>query len=167
MKDKENSEIKVGDLVKKCGYVTYADGAKYKISKKTWQVSKVEGDNLFYRELGVDVKGQEIEQDALIPRKEGIEFLVVGDGKGLKKEYKTTPKVLKIDAGSTGGNYRVLKDIEDKKWKVGDVVRIHGKVSFETLEKGYLEKVSDDLPNKHALIVADLIKVGMAIHNAQ
>lgn len=164
MKDKEKNEIKVGDLVKKCGYVTYADGPRYKVSRKTWQVSKIEDDRLFYRESVVDWRGETLEQDVPIPKAEEIEFLVVGDSKGFKKGF-APDKVLKIDAGSVAEKYRVLKDVKDKDWKKGDIVNIVGKVSFETLEGGWLEKVDKDTPHKHNLIVVDSARVGLAVNN--
>lgn len=164
MKDKEKNTIKVGDLVKKTGYVTYADGDRYKVSRKTWRVSKVEDGKVFYREKIVDFLGREIEQDTPIPygkdaKGNQVEFLVVGDAKGFSKGYKDVPTTLKIDAGSVAEKYRVLKDVKSKKWAKGDVVQIVGKVSFDTLEKGYLEKVSADVPHKHVLVVADTARI--------
>ena len=151
MKDKEGTIIKVGDLVKRCGKVLYADGLRSKISKNSWLVSKIEGGELYYNDGERDVK-------LARPKVEG-DFIVVGDSKGISKDFKDVPKVLTIEAGSVQEKYRVLKELKDKGWKKGDVVAITGKVSFDTLEKGWLELVDKDTPNKHSLIVVDSLKV--------
>lgn len=164
MKDKNNIDIKVGDLIKKTGFVKYADGDRYKISRKTWRVSKVEGDKVFYREQTQDFLGREIEQDVPLPYGKDakgnlVEFLVVGDSTGFSKDFQENVKELKINAGSVQEKYRVLKDIPDKQWKKGEIVAITGKVSFETLENGWLEKVSADVPHKHTMVVVDTARI--------
>lgn len=148
MKDKNKEEIKAGDLVKRCGNVEYADGKRFKVSKKTWLISRVEKDKLYFGE------GEE-ETELARPKDEG-DFIVVGnEKKGIEKEYLAGNKPFVIDAGSVGEKYRVLKDVPAKDWKKGDVVHIVGKVSFETLHSGWLEKVDKDTPHKHVLIVVD------------
>jgi len=153
MKDKNNLQIKVGDLVKKCGDVQYADAKRYKISRKTWQVSAITGNELYYND-GI--------QDSRIPRAKGIDYLVVGDEKGYAPEYAPVTKVIAVTAGAVGGNYEVLKDIKEQNWKKGDIVKIHGTVSFDTLEKGFLKQVDDSIKNKHTLVVVDTIKAGLS-----
>lgn len=150
MKDKDGQEIKVGSMVKRCGFVRYADGPRYKVSKKTWLVSKIE-DGLFYKdENGNDVK---------LGCKEGIEFLVVGDEKGFFKEHAAVAKVVKIDGGGVGQKYRVHGDIPAQHWKDGEIVLIHGNVSKETIDSGKLELVPDSVEHKHVLIVVDPVRV--------
>lgn len=151
-------EIKVGSLIKRAGYVQYADGRRYKVSKKTWRVSKVEEGKLFYSQTTTDVHDNEIVEDVelKIPKDDG-EFIVVGDENGVFEQY--LPKDNTISVGSVAGKYRVLKDVEERDWKIGDVVSIVGKVAFSTLENGVLEKVSDDTEHKHVLIVVDPISV--------
>lgn len=58
-------------------------------------------------------------------------------------------------------NYKVLKDIDEKGWKEGDIVKIHGEVSEGTIERGYLEEVDNDLEHKHTLVVVDTIKLNL------
>lgn len=155
MKDINKRELQVGDLVKKKGIVEYADGPREKVSKKTWVVIEQDGLKLM---LGDDIQ----------PLKETEEYLVVGSVKqGLEAPYKPLDKTLSISEGSTAENYRVLKDIKEKNWKKGEVVRIHGKVSFETLEKGYLEKVSSETEHQHLLVVVDPIKVGLVANKVK
>ena len=157
MKDINDNEIKIGDYVKRYGLVKYADGLKPKISKKTWIVSKIENDELFYESRFLDWKGEEVVEDVRLPRpsKEGG-FLVIGDENGLKDEF-ISPETLKIDVGTVAGVYRVLKDIKEQNWKAGEIVKIHGKISFETLEQGFLEKVADSVKHQHVLVVVDTI----------
>lgn len=144
MKDKNGVEIKVGDLVKRYGLVQYADGLKGKISKKTWRVSKIEGDQLFY----LDENGN----DTLLPlpKQEGA-FLVVSPA-------ELTP-VVGINPGGVPLKYRVHGDNETQNWKDGDIVQIFGNVSKETIDAGTLERVPDTLEHKHVLVVADPLKV--------
>ncbi len=148
--------MKQGDFVKRAGLVLYADGLKRKVSKKTWLVSKVEGDKVFFRdENGNDVL-------LALPKNEG-EFIVVGDENGLFPEYE---KPAFIDLG--GGieqKYRVHGDIEEKNWKDGDIVLIHGKVSQETIDSGRLELVPNSVPHQHVLIVVDPILLNNKVHN--
>jgi len=151
MNDKNKVEIKVGDMVKRCGMVRYADGLRFKISKNTWIISKIEDGELYYEEGGEHIR-------LARPKVEG-DFIVIGDSKGVNKEFKPTIPNITIEAGSVQEKYRVLKDVKDKKWKKGDVVAITGKVAFETLKNGWLEKVDKDTPNQHNLIVVDPIRV--------
>lgn len=150
MKDRNGVEIKKGDYIKRVGLVTYADGQKEKISKKTWLVGEANGELVFP------------------PKAEGIDFLIVGNEvEGFKPEYSPVIDLISISEGYVAGNYRVLKEIESKDWKAGDIVKIHGKVSKETLEGGFLEKVSDELQNKHLLIVVDPITTGLLANQPQ
>lgn len=167
MKDKYKNEIKAGDLVKRCGYVEYADGRRFKISKNTWLISRVEGKKLFFTETIKDTLGNAVQSERELqrPKDEG-DFIVVGDAKkGLRPEFKEKLKVVKLGAGSVAENYRVLKDVPDKNWKVGEIVQIFGKVAFETLEKGWLEKVDKEMPHKHVLIVVDPISLNNRVNN--
>lgn len=148
MLDKNKKEIKAGDLVKLVGIVKYADGDKEKISKKTWVVGERDG------------------QLDLPEASEGMSYLIVGS-----KEYGIFPDFLPlfdtidVSEGSVPQNYRTLKDIEDKGWKKGDIIRIVGRVSKETLKQGWLEEVSNDIKNKHTLIVVDPIKLGLTAND--
>lgn len=161
MKDKNQKEIQVGDLVKKQGLVKYADGERMKVSRKTWQVSKIENGQPYYQETITDWQGKEVVQDVPITCADGIELVVVGDAKGISKEYKNQAKMLAIEPGTVAENYRVLKEVTQYNWKEGEIVKIVGKVSFETLEKGYLEKVEPNVKHKHVLVVADPARVGV------
>lgn len=144
MKDINQVEIKVGDFVKRKGKVQYADGLKEKLSKKTWVVSKIENDQIYY----LDENGNDIHLN--VPSIEGG-FLVVPEGVFEAQEG--------IKAGGVPGNYRVHGDVADKGWKDGDIVKIYGQVSDATLKSGKLEKVPDTEPHKHVLIVADVVKL--------
>ena len=160
MIDLNNKEITAGALVKRSGYVQYADGRRHKISKKTWRISRVEKEKLYYKEILVDTFGVEVENEVELrrPKDEG-NFLVVGDSKGFFKEYAEVDKIVKITLGSVGEIYKVLKDVTGKNWKAGEYVKIHGKVSFETLEKGILEKVDSNTKHQHVLVVVDPVKI--------
>lgn len=152
MKDKNKIEVKAGDLVKRCGYVMYADGRRFKISKKTWLISRVEKNKLFFMD-------GDIETELRRPKDEG-NFIVIGDiKKGVSKEFNDVAKILTVSPGSVEEKYRVLKDVPKHNWREGDIVQIIGKVSFETLEKGWLEKVDKDTKHKHVLIVVDPISL--------
>lgn len=144
MKDKNNIEIKVGDFVKRYGLVQYADGLKGKISKKTWKVSKIEGDQLFY----LDENGNDMILP--LPKQEGA-FLVVSPD-----QFEPVPG---IKPAGVPLKYRVHGDNKAQGWKDGDIVQIHGTVSKETIDAGTLERVPDTEPHKHVLIVADPLKV--------
>lgn len=163
MIDKNGTEIKAGDLIKRCGYVEYADGKRFKVSKNTWVVSKIEDDRVFYESRFPNSRGVEVVEDVEIklPKDNGS-FLVVGNGYELLPEYQPTGMVL---AGSVEDKYRVLKPVVERGWDVGDVVSIVGKVSTETLENGWLEKVGKDTPNKHVLVVVDAIKLNNKTQN--
>lgn len=156
MKNKE--DIKAGDLVKRAGYVQYAPdfsgdtGRRYKVSKKTWLISKVENGELYYQ----DENGNDIRLS--LPKDEGA-FIVVGKEGKFRPEHAPIKKVVKIDGGGVGQKYRVHGDIPTQNWKDGDIVLIHGKVSKETIDAGKLERVPDTVPHAHVLIVADPIKV--------
>lgn len=141
MKDKNDIEIKVGDLIKLVGFVQYADGLKEKVSKKTWIVEDLNN----------------------LPEKtEDMSYLVIGNTTdGIKPEFIHSLDLVKISTGSVPQNYEVLKDIKEKDWKVGDIVKITGKVSKETLENGFLKEVSNDKAHKHVLIVVDPIATGL------
>lgn len=157
MKDKNGAEIGVGALVKRCGYVRYADGLKYKVSKKTWVISTVGKnkhgeDALFYK----DENGNEVTLAS--PKNEGA-FLVVGDSNGFFPEHTLSEKIIKITSGGVGQKYRVHGDVKERDWKDGDIVLVHGDVSKETIASGKLERVPDSIPHKHLIIVADPIKV--------
>lgn len=167
MKDKNKVEIKVGDYVKRCGYVQYADGKKYKVSKNTWVISKVDGDNIYYSVTFKDYKGDDVTEDVLLKKpKDDGDFLVIGNEKdGLNKENSPINKTIVIEEGSVAGVYKILKDVSDKNWKAGEVVKIHGKVSFDTLKNGYLEKIGDNVKHQHILVVVDPIKVGLKVKN--
>lgn len=144
MKDKNGAEIKEGDIIKRVGKVLYADGLKEKVSKKTWVAQEV------YGQLVLPTKG------------EGVEFLVIGNLNegGVKEEYlPLVAEKITINGGSVAENYRVLKDIESKGWQRGDIVKIAGKVSKETLDSGVLERCDDALPNKHVLIVVEPVAI--------
>lgn len=146
-KDKNGIEIKEGDLLKKVGFVKYADGLKLKISKKTWAVTK-------------DPATGELVLPTLA---EGIEFLVVGNlTDGLKEEYKSIELGgVPVVSAPVGVVYRVLKRVESQNWNAGDIVKIHGKVSIETLQNGILEAYNGDKPVQHVIVVVDPIKVGV------
>lgn len=144
MKDTYGVEIKVGDLVKRSGKVMYADGLKFKISKKTWKVSKIENNELYY----TDENGNDVKLN--IPAVEGG-FLVVTED--------VFQPVQGVKAGGVPQKYRVHGDVKDKNWKDGDIVQIFGQVSKETIDSGKLEKVPDSVEHKHVLIVADVIKL--------
>lgn len=161
MTDLNNKEIKVGDLIKRCGYVTYADGPRFKYSKKTWLVSKIDSCNKCDGECQHPYYKDENGNDMKLGAKEGIQYVVVGNEEnGLDKEYEPVDDVIKIGVGSVESNYEVLKDIKKRNWFKGDIVKIIGNVAFESLEQGYLKEVSLNIPHKHILIVADNIKVG-------
>lgn len=148
MLDKNNKEIKGGDYLKKVGIVEYADGPKEKISKKTWMV----GD------------------DGQLPEiSEGMSFLVVGNVKeGILPEFAPLMHgMIKIDVGSVPVNYKVLKDIEEKGWRRGEIVRIIGSVSNETLENGFLEKVPSETPHQHVMVVVNPIELGLSLNEIQ
>lgn len=144
MKDRDNVEIKVGDFVKREGLVQYADGWKKKLSKKTWKVSKIEDEKLYY----TDENGNYVELP--VPKHEGA-FLIVPDA--------VFEPIHGIKAGGVPQNYRVHGDNKSHNWKDGDIVQIYGNVSDDTIKKGTLERVPDDTDHKHVLIVADPIKV--------
>ena len=144
MKDKNGIEIKGGDLVKRCGYVMYADGLKYKISKKTWKISKIEEGNLYY----ADENGNDVYLP--IPKRDGA-FLVVNED-----NFKS---VTGISPGGVPQKYRVHGDDKKMGWKDGDIVQIHGNVSEQTQKSGKLERVPDSLEHKHVLVVADPLRV--------
>ena len=144
MKDTQGVEIKVGDLVKRSGKVMYADGLKFKISKKTWKVSKIENDELYY----TDENGNDVH--LAVPKVEGG-FLVVSEA--------VFEPMVGVKAGGVPQKYRVHGDVKDKGWKDGDIVQIFGQVSKETIDSGKLERVPDSVEHKHALIVADVIKL--------
>lgn len=148
MLDKNNKEIKAGDFVKLIGMVQYADGLKEKISKKTWIV----GENLELPEVS-----------------EGMSLLIVGSEKeGLLPEYAGFQEgMLKIGAGSVPQHYRVLKDVDSQNWKRGEIVRIIGSVSKETLENGFLERVADTVPHQHVMIIAEPVKIVLPINETQ
>lgn len=158
MKDKNNIEIKVGDLVKRCGFVQYApdfpgdDGRRYKVSKKTWLISKIEDGSLFYK----DENGNDM--PLALPKDEGA-FLVVGNDGKFFPEHAPIKKVVNIAAGGVGQKFRVHGDVAAQNWKDGEIVLIHGKVSKETLDSGKLELVPDSVEHQHVLIVADPVKV--------
>lgn len=158
MKDNNGIEIQPGDLMKRCGYVRYApdgqgdDGRRFKVSKKTWLISKVEGDTLFYKDEG----GNDI--SLTLPKDEGV-FLVVGRDEKFLPEYAPVKKVVRIDAGSVGQKYRVHGDIPAQNWNDGDIVLIHGKVAKETFDSGKLELVPPTVEHQHVLIVAGPVKV--------
>jgi hypothetical protein len=157
MKDKYKNEINPGDLVKRCGYVEYADGKRYKISKNTWLISRVEKDKLFFME-------GDTEREIMRPADEG-DFILVGNAKkGIAKEFTDTAKVLNLGAGTVGEKYRVLKDVSKHNWKKGDIVQIFGKVSFGTLEKGWLEKVDPETKHKHVLVVVDPVALNPKVN---
>jgi len=143
MKDKNGIEIKVGDLVKRCGFVQYADGLKYKLSKKTWRISKIEGDTLFY----ADEYGNNSELRR--PANEG-DFIVVNE--------ESTP-VPFVRPSGVPHKYRVHVDYGKKNWKIGDIVLIYGQVGEETLKSGKLERVPDSEEHKHVLIIVDPLQV--------
>lgn len=165
MKNTDKNEIKVGDVVRQLGEVEYADGVKEKFSKKMWKVSKIEDGILYHSVTFQDELGREFTQDEPISLDPDTKYLVVGDNKGARNEYKEKGKVIKVKPGGVPQNYRVLKDIKDYGWKEGDIVKVVGRVSFETLEGGYLEEVSNDLKNKHVHIVVDPVKVQLATNN--
>lgn len=144
MKDRDNVEIKVGDFVKREGNVLYADGWKKKLSKKTWKISKIEGEKLYY----TDENGNDVELP--LPKNEGA-FLVVPEA--------VFEPIQGIKAGGVPSKYRVHGEVEDKDWKDGDIVQIFGNVSKETLDSGRLEKVPDSVEHKHVVVVADPLKV--------
>lgn len=143
MLDINDIEIKEGDLIKQVGMVTYADGPKLKYSKQTWLVIMQDG------ELVLPVKSND------------IKFVIVGNQEaGLRPEFLPFQEgVITIDEGTVPVNYKILKDVPTRGWKAGEVVKIVGKVSRETLENGVLEQCSDDEPNQHMLVVVDPIKL--------
>lgn len=152
MKDKNDIEIRVGHLIKRCGLVLYADGLKYKVSKKTWRISKVEDDKIFY----TDESGQYV--NLPLPKNEGA-YIVVGDEDGLFPEHLPAEDVVTIKAGGVQEKYRVHGEVEQYGWQDGDIVAISGQIGKETIDSGKLEKVPNTLEHKHVLIVADPIKV--------
>lgn len=160
MKDKNGVTIKTGHIVKRGGKVRYADGMKYKLSKKSWVVSRVENDTLFYTKSFTSWDGTPVTEEVKLslPKHDG-DFLVVGDEKGLFEEHRPIKKVVAVDPGSVGENYRVKQDVDAQNWKEGDIVKIHGKVSEKTLNKGILEKVPNTLEHKHVLVVVDPVKL--------
>lgn len=148
MKDKNGTKIKKGDYIKRCGFVTYADGPKYKVSKKTWVVTKNEQGEL-----------------VLPSAAEGIEYLVVGsEKKGFNPEYLPVSDVVDVSQGSVPQKYRALKDVGSQNWKKGEVVQITGKVSNGTLERGVLELVPDTTPHQHILMVVDPVLMKPAVN---
>lgn len=164
MKDKNGNEIKVGHLVKRCGYVQYADEKRYKISKKTWLISKVGNGELYYEDRFIGSDGREVVHDAplKVPKDEGS-FIIVGDkDKGVSKEFLPTESVVEAPVGQ---NYRIHKEDKKKDWKVGDIVRIHGRVAKEVIDRGDLEKVPDTIEHKHTLVVVDPIKINFNVKN--
>lgn len=148
MLDKNNKEIKAGDFVKLVGKVQYADGLKEKLSKKTWII----GSNLELPEIS-----------------EGMDFLIVGSTTdGLLPEYAPMQEgMLKIEEGTVPRHYKVLKDVDSKNWKRGEIVRVVGSVSKETLEQGFLEEVPDSVSHQHVLVVVDPIKIGLLVKETQ
>ncbi len=144
MKDRNGVEIEVGSLVKRYGKVLYADGLKAKLSKKTWRVSKIENDTIYY----ADEHGN----DTILPlpKNEGA-FQVISE-----EEFAAIPR---IKPGGVPLKYRVHEDIADKGWQIGDIVQIYGNVSDDTLKSGKLERVPDETPHKHVIVVADPLKV--------
>lgn len=149
MKDKNGIEIMVGSLIKRCGNVRFADGLKYKISKKTWQVSKIEDGTLYY----LDENGNHTKLS--LPKNEGA-FLVVGDENGVSPEH-AKPSFIDL-GGGVAQKYRVHGNIEEKGWQDEDIVLIHGKVSQEMIDSGVLELVPDSVQHQHVLIVVDALK---------
>ena len=160
MTDKNGREIKTGDLVKRCGFVRMADGMRYKVSKNTWKISKVEDDKLYFESRFLDVRGNEVVEDKHLPRpKHEGDFLVVGDENGAFPDFLGEIEAIAVSAGSVEEKYRILKDVPECNWKVGEIVSITGKVGFATLEGGWLEKVDKDTPHKHVRIVVDPIQI--------
>lgn len=138
MKDENGVEIKVGDYVKRAGYVQYADGLKYKISKKTWKVSRIDGDNLYY----LDENGNDTV--LTLPAREGS-FIMV--------DHETTIEGVK----PTGipQKYRVHGDVPERGWKDKEIVLIYGAVS----DTKKLEPVPDTEHHTHVLVVVDPLRV--------
>lgn len=143
---KSKKTIEVGDLVKKTGLVNYADGARVKISKKTWEIVADEDGNPVLPTLA-----------------EGIELIVVGNVKdGLDPEYAPVEiDGVPIISAPVGVVYRALKDVESQNWKAGELIKIHGKVSKETLENGVLEVYTGETPPQHVLVVVAPIQAGL------
>ena len=130
--------------MKRQGKVMYAIGLKLKLSKKTWKISKIENDELYY----TDENGNDIH--LAVPKVEGG-FLVVSEA--------VFEPVRGIKAGGVPQKYRVHGDVKEQDWKDGDIVQIFGNVSKETTDSGKLERVPDTEPHKHVLVVADSVKL--------
>lgn len=159
--DKEGKEIQVGNLVKKYGPVQYADGVREKYSKKTWVISHVDEDGVYW----TDEHGNPVP----LTCKEGFSLVVVGHvDTGYSEEYaQIQDDAVVVRAGSVGQKYRVLKDVDSQGWKAGDLVMIHGTVGKETLERGVLERYDGDEEHKHVIVVADPVKVRNAVNKTQ
>lgn len=166
MNDKNDKAIEPGCYVKRCGKVLYADGLRFKVSKKTWLVSRVEDGRLFYESRFLDHRGEEVVEEVELKRpKIDGNFIVVGDADGLAPEFAPPLKVIKVSEGSVAQNYRVLKEVKEQGWKQGDIVQIIGKVAFDTLHEGFLELVGKDVPHKHVLIVVDPIRLNNRLNH--
>lgn len=140
--------------MKRVGPVMYADGPRTKVSKKTWLIHEIGDDEtLYYLENG------ELRPLTLAPE---IKFLVVGDEEnGIREEFLHNDENVVITDAPVGEVYEVLKDISQHNWKKGELVRIHGKVSKETLENGYLVLYKGTKPHQHVLVVVDPVKAGL------
>ena len=56
--------------------------------------------------------------------------------------------------------YKILKDYPERNWKAGEVVDVEGKVNAD-----FLEKVSDDTPHNHVLVVVSPLSLNNKINH--
>lgn len=154
MKDKQDTEIKAGDLVKKWGVLALADGPVLKLSKKTWVATEQDG------ELGL------LLGDAWEPFRDHTTYLVVGSAsKGLKDEHKPADRLVVQGAFQ---KYKLLKDVPKHGWKKGDVVNTNAKVlgedGNENKKDTVFEWVANSVDHQHTHVVVDPVKVSNLIN---
>jgi hypothetical protein len=55
--------------------------------------------------------------------------------------------------------YKVLKEFEEREWKVGDIIYADTFSARQLIETGYVEPYDGDLPTQHVVINVDPISL--------
>lgn len=61
--------------------------------------------------------------------------------------------------------YSVLKQFDERKWEVGDIVLTDDRSAQELTEQGFIEMYEGEEPHKHIAITVDPVKLSTINNN--